>query len=133
MPCGAGTFSDVSGSTGCTKCVAGTYLSALGKASASDCVQCAKGKYSTRDGAMYAQTCVFCRPGSFAESPGSTACMYCEQGKYSDEVAASAASACKEVVVAVKNVVPTKGSSSGGQFVRVEINSFNFSGVNLQR
>lgn len=129
MPCGAGTFSDVSGSTGCTKCVAGTYLSALGKASASDCVQCAKGKYSTRDGAMYAQTCVFCRPGSFAESPGSTACMYCEQGKYSDEVAASAASACKEVVVAVKNVVPTKGSSSGGQFVRVEINSFNFSGA----
>jgi hypothetical protein len=33
------------------------------------------------------------------------------------------------VVVAVKKVVPTTGGRNGGQFVIVEVNAFNFSGV----
>ena len=127
--CQAGKFSSGIGNVECSDCPSGTFLPDLGKTTASDCVKCPKGTYSTASGAIDGQTCTACRAGSYASSLGSTVCAQCAPGKFSYAAAATAEGDCEAVVIAVKKVIPTMGDSDGGQFVRVEIDSFNFSGT----
>ena len=71
LPCQAGTFKDVYGSSGCIDCNAGTY--------------------NFLNGSM---GCVECSAGTYMDVRGGTACVDCAAGKYMNVSGASACSNC---------------------------------------
>jgi hypothetical protein len=102
VTCPVGTFSELVGSTNCTKCPIG-YISAAGatactacaagsssNAAQSACVACDAGYYSAAKGSA----CVACAAGSYSPSAASTTCTACPAGSYSPSAASSTCSAC---------------------------------------
>lgn len=62
MPCEAGKYADLPGSTECSPCIAGAYQPDSGQ-----------------------MLCLLCEPGTFSNVTGSISCTPCAEGKDSDE------------------------------------------------
>jgi hypothetical protein len=75
---------------GSTRCLPGTYSSALGASAASDCIgRCPRGSYSTAYGLSAASNCNLCAPGTFSDQLGATAASPCPPGTYSSAIGAT--------------------------------------------
>jgi hypothetical protein len=93
-PCPAGTFANVTGSSACTACSAGTYSTTVGAYSKSTCQDCATGTYSDAIGASSRDTCTSCAAGTYSTAPASTTCTPCAAGTFSTAVGASSSITC---------------------------------------
>ena len=106
IPCSAGTFKAVNGSSSCLACANGTYSSGVAQISEEVCVSCpnhtsspsasveismciCNGGYTGPDGAA----CVAC-VGGWKSERGSSPCIDCAAGKYALEAAGTLEAIC---------------------------------------
>ena len=96
--CSSGMYTELSASSGCSVCKAGTFLvdnaaAATAHDSENDCTTCGSGKYSSSKAA----SCTSCVKGKHLEDAGTSAdfhnseskCKICVAGKYSPAAAAT--------------------------------------------
>eukprot|EP00854_Cymbomonas_tetramitiformis_P000386 gene386-718_t len=126
VACPSGFYNSISGSEACTPCPAGTYSQGTGATSESTCLACAANTYSTANSseclacpALAADnahlscscqpgyrrvegssglandfTCIACPQGYYTQSDDAAACVPCEDGTYSDLEAAPSIDNC---------------------------------------
>ncbi len=88
MPCAAGTYSNATGASSfstCLACSTGTYS----MAGSSSCSTCPEGYYSPNT-----TSCIACYAGSYNADSASTTCNLCPAGKYSNTLGAVSALTC---------------------------------------
>ena len=93
IACPPGTFQTSDGTTFCTSCKAGTYLTQYGASSLDSCISCVAGTYSTLKMSSSSSSCLACERGKFSNN-GSDSCQPCHAGSYSSVLAASSSNVC---------------------------------------
>lgn len=79
IPCGKGSYSEISTRGPCTPCPQGSYSSATGAIS---CTPCPSGRYGQKTGALSDIACHECPRGRFQGIAGSSECTTCPPGAF---------------------------------------------------
>jgi hypothetical protein len=112
IPCNLGSFNNISGSTSCTLCPAGSFGITIGAISessgclicdagsynpisgASFCIDCPKGTFSNKTGATSPSTCEKCPRGFYSFGTSNTFCSPCPSGTFADKIGTNLCTDC---------------------------------------
>ncbi|KAJ4456309.1 hypothetical protein PAPYR_8489 [Paratrimastix pyriformis] len=83
-PCPAGRYLSFQGQDACrAKCPMGTYSETIGATDPTTCIQCPAGTYSAVEGASSRHQCLLCPPATYSTAPKATSiatCRPCTEG-----------------------------------------------------